>query len=257
MRAIPAWLGEPVAIQPHTAASFRRQSRSNLLILGQNEGAATAMLSTVITSLAAHQSPQSARFYIINLSNVDADWHDTLPALSDVLPHDVKIGRGRDVRKILEEIGEIVSERALLEDEGIEETIYLVVVGIQRARDLRSVDIYEPAEAAEQLSTILRDGPDLGVHTLISCDTQANLERVLQRQDIAEFELRVALQMSVNDSNSFIDSPDANKLDPYVALFFDEERYGVLEKFRPYDLPKGDWIERVGEALRYRMEVAE
>jgi energy-coupling factor transporter ATP-binding protein EcfA2 len=265
LRAIPAWLGEPVAIKPHTAALFRRQSRSNLLILGQNEKASTAMLSTAVVSIAVHQSPQTARFYIINLSNVDADWHDTLPSLGDALPHTVKIGRGRDVRKIIEEVGEVVSERSLLEDEAIEvspspglslqgrgdydETIYLVIIGIQRARELRSVDVYTPAEAAEQLSTILRDGPDLGVHTLIWCDTYSNLERVLQRQDIAEFELRVALQMSANDSNNFIDSPAANKLDSYVALFYDEERSGILEKFRPYDLPKREWIKKIGESL--------
>jgi hypothetical protein len=134
-------------------------------------------------------------------------------AIGETLPHDVRIGRGRDLHKILLELAEIISERALLEDESIDETIYLVIVGIQRARDLRSVDIYTPAEASEQLTTILRDGPDLGVHTLISCDTYANLERVLQRENIAEFELRVALPMSETDSNYFIDSPAANKLD--------------------------------------------
>ncbi len=257
LRAIPAWLGEPVAIKPHTAALFRRQSRSNLLILGQNERAATAMLSTALVSIAAHYSPQAARFYVVNLSNVDADWYDTLPALGDALPHDVKIGRGRDLRKILAELWEIVIDRSAMEDEGIEETIYLVIVGIQRARDLQSVDSFTPAEGAKQLSTILRDGPDLGVHTLIWCDTYANLERVLQRQDIAEFELRVALQMSPNDSNSFIDAPDANKLDPYLALFYDEERSGVLEKFRPYDLPKAEWIQKAGEALQKQMKIKE
>jgi energy-coupling factor transporter ATP-binding protein EcfA2 len=249
LRAIPAWLGEPVAIKPHTAALFRRQSRSNLLIIGQNEKAAMAMLSAAVVSIAAHQSPQAARFYIIDLSKADADWYDLMPTLCDTLPHTVKIGRGRDVRKILEEVGEVLSERSLLEDEAIDEAIYLVIIGIQRARELRSVDVYTPAEAAEQLSTILRDGPDLGVHTLIWCDTYNNLERVLQRQDIAEFELRVALQMSANDSNNFIDSPAANKLDSYVALFYDEERSGILEKFRPYDLPKREWIEKIGESL--------
>jgi hypothetical protein len=253
LRAIPAWLGEPVAIKPHTAGLFRRQSRSNLLILGQNERAATAMLSTAVVSIAAHRSPKAARFYGVNLSNVDADWYDTLPTLGEALPHDVKIGRGRDLRKILAELWEIVIDRSAMEDEGIKETIYLVIVGIQRARDLQSADIYTPAEGAEQLSTILRDGPDLGVHTLIWCDTYANLERVLQRQDIAEFESRVALQMSPNDSSSFIDAPDANKLDPYLALFYDEERSGALEKFRPYDLPKAEWIQRVGEALSLRI----
>jgi len=142
-----------------------------------------------------------------------------------------------------------------LENEAINDTIYLCIAGIQRARDLRSVDIYSPAEAVEQLSKILREGPDLGIHTLVWCDTYSNLERVLQRQDISEFELRIALQMSVNDSNSFIESPAANKLGPYLALFYDEERSGVLEKFRPYTFPKMDWIEKVVELLKRKMDI--
>jgi len=257
LRAVPAWLGEPVAIKPPTAARFRHQSRSNLLILGQNEETSTAMLSTAIVSLTAHQSPQASRFYILNLSNVDADWYDSIPTLCDALPHTVKIGKRRDVLKIIEEVAEIVNERSLLDDEAIDETIYLAIIGIQRARDLRSVDIYAPAEAAEQLSTILRDGPDLGVHTLVWCDTYSNLERVLQRQDIAEFELRVALQMSANDSNNFIESPVASKLGPYLAIFYDEEQSGTLEKFRPYAFPRGEWIEKVGESLQKRAELRE
>jgi hypothetical protein len=44
------------------------------------------------------------------------------------------MGRGRDLRKILAELWAIVSKRSAMEDEGIEETIYLVIVGIQRAQ---------------------------------------------------------------------------------------------------------------------------
>ena len=254
-RAICAWLGEPVAIKPAVAAPVRPQSGSNLLILGQNEAAAVAMLSTAIVSIAAHQSPQIARFYIINLTHVDADWHDLMPTLRDVLPHDVKIGRRRQVSEILGELQTLVRERSAIGDKVAEEAIYLVIAGMQRARDLQSGDTSLLSRATEQLSTVLRDGPDLGVHTLAWCDTYSNLERAIQSQDLAEFEFRVALQTSVNDSNHFIDSPAANKLDPYAALFYDEERYGMLEEFQPYNLPKTRWMEAVGKSLKKRVEV--
>jgi len=250
LRAIPVWLGEPVAIKSHTASVFQNQSRSNLLIVGQNEKGAIAMLSSAIISIASHQSPEKARFYIINLSQADSDWYLVLPKLSDILPHNVNVGRSYDIQRFIGEIAEVVKYRSALGNVSEGETIYLVIAGIQRARDLRNADIYEDSEStAGQLSTILRDGPDLGIHTIIYCDTYNNLERSLNRQDISELGMRVAMRMSANDSNNCIDSPAASKLDQYLAFFFDEERSGVLEKFRPYDLPSINWFNQASETL--------
>ncbi|MGC8947334.1 MAG: hypothetical protein ACP5N6_14390 [Anaerolineae bacterium] len=52
-RCITAWLGEPIAIADPTAAYFRRQSGSNLLIVGQNDEAALGMMAVGLISLAA------------------------------------------------------------------------------------------------------------------------------------------------------------------------------------------------------------
>ncbi|MFM8272412.1 MAG: FtsK/SpoIIIE domain-containing protein, partial [Gemmata sp.] len=48
-----AWLGDPVAIKEPTAAAFRAQSGSNLLMIGQSEDAARALLVASVVSLAA------------------------------------------------------------------------------------------------------------------------------------------------------------------------------------------------------------
>src|SRR5205085_2669186 len=47
-----AWLGEAMAIDELTAAAFRRQNGSNLLIVGQQPEAALGMLATGLISLA-------------------------------------------------------------------------------------------------------------------------------------------------------------------------------------------------------------
>jgi S-DNA-T family DNA segregation ATPase FtsK/SpoIIIE len=48
-----AWLGDPIAIRDPIAAAFRRQSGSNLLIVGQNDEAALGIMTMALISLAA------------------------------------------------------------------------------------------------------------------------------------------------------------------------------------------------------------
>jgi S-DNA-T family DNA segregation ATPase FtsK/SpoIIIE len=252
-RAIPAWLGEPVEIKPHTAALFRRQTRSNLLILGQDEPAAVAMLMAAMVSLAAAQHPEQAYFAALDLTRVDAQWHGLSKLVAKAFPHQIAVVERRKVIKTIGALARLVSKRAAMPNESLGPSVYLVIVGLHRARDLRSEDIYNQVEAAQQLGTILRDGPEVGVHSLVWCSTYAGLNRILQNREIAEFGVRVALQMSAEDSNNLLDSPEANRLGSHRALLYDEERLGRLEKFRPYGLPEREWICAVGRRIQNRL----
>jgi len=59
-----------------------------------------------------------------------------------------------------------------------------------------------------------------------------------------EFDNRILFQMSAADSSNLIDSPAANKLGMNRALAYSEEQ-GTTEKFRPYGLPTGDYLDHV------------
>lgn len=158
-------------------------------------------------------------------------------------------------------------DRRLAADEGDlagEPSLYLLVFGLQRARDLRQEDDLDYSftlsseqtaapSPAKQFPTLLREGPDLGVHTLLWCDTFANLTRTLDRRSLREFEMRVAMQMSAEDSNNLIDSPAAAKLGLHRAIFASAEE-GRVEKFRPYGLPASAWLEHVSTQLRHKQE---
>src|SRR5262249_35168084 len=54
--AIRLWLGDAIAIKDPTAAVIRRQTGSNLAIIGQREESATAMLGATMVSIAAQLS---------------------------------------------------------------------------------------------------------------------------------------------------------------------------------------------------------
>ena len=99
--------------------------------------------------------------------------------------------------------------------------IYLFIYDLQRFRDLRKGDDdfgFSPLRRGEgrrppskQFATILRDGPPVGVHTIVWCDSLNNLNRTFDRQGLREFEIRVLFQMSANDSSTLIDNPAAGQ----------------------------------------------
>ena len=266
VRAATAWLGDAIAIKDPTSAVFRRQSGNHVLIVGQQDEAALGILSTAIISLASQQSDpgddpyptsDSARFYVFDGSPPDSPNLDVLAKIGDVIPHPFQALSWREMAPAMNEIAQELARRQG-NDQGDYPSIYVVIYDLGRFRDLRkSDDDYgfsskygedEKPSPSKQLTTILREGPNYGIHVLAWCDTLGNLNRTFERSTAGEFELRVLFQMSVNDSSSLIDSPAAGRLGENRALLYNEEQ-GKTEKFRPYGLPDQAWLDQVRTQL--------
>lgn len=275
-RIMPAWLGEPIAIAEPTAAHFRRQSGCNLLIVGQDDEAALGMMTSAWLSLAAQLPPSAphdsaqATFYVLDFTAVDGTYSEYFPQLAAQLPQTAAVVRRPQLPMVVDLLAQTVKQRLDAEsgaqagDEGAARPpIFLLVYGLQRARDLRQEEglgmgfsSFEAPEAAkpdpaQQFSTIVRDGPDVGVHTLVWCDTVTNLNRSLDRRTLREFTMRVALQMSAEDSTTLMDGPMASKLGLHRAYFVSEDE-GRQEKFQPYRVPESGWLDLVCRHLRQR-----
>jgi len=268
------WLGKPIALRNEpSGAIFHRQSGCNLLMVGQDNQAARSMMAISLISLAAQIPPAKratqATFYILNFAAANESHADLLPRLAKSLPHSVQIGGRRQLAQIINTLAEEVQRRIEAEENfslnqtAENQSIYLLIYGLQRARDLRQEDSYgggfgggyggsydddPPPSPAQQFPTILRDGPEVGIHTIVWCDTVTNLNRRLNREALREFVMRIAFQMSADDSTNLIDSPAASKIGANRALFYDEEE-NRLEKFRPYGLPSKEWLEWASKQL--------
>jgi DNA segregation ATPase FtsK/SpoIIIE, S-DNA-T family len=278
---IHAWLGDAIAIKDPTAAVLRPQSGSNLLVVGQREESVLGMLAASFVSLAAQHRPTTtgasgtatfaagspAKFYILEhdrptdvpLGEPLADFRSGLSAFSTILPHEIHAGGRRDLPAIVAEVAKQVDERQTKEQQ-TDPAIYLFINDLGRFRDLRRDDNDmgfsfggedKPPSPAKMLATILRDGPAVGVYTIVWCDSLNSVNRSFDRQLLREFGLRILFQMSANDSSHLIDSPLASRLGPHVAFFHNEEE-GRLEKFRPYAWPTLDWLAAVQERFTQR-----
>ena len=255
-KADSSWLGEAIAIKDPTAAVFRPQSGSNVLIVGQNDAMALGMMALTAIGLSAQHGPNGLRIEVLDGTPADSKLAGSLEPLANVLPHPFHLVPTRDVPKLMAELAEEIERRQRGESGESAPNIYLLVHDLQRFRDLRKSDddfggfgsskFGEPkVEPASKLfATILRDGPPLGVHSVVWCDSLNNLNRTFERSTLREFEMRVLFQMSANDSSTLIDAPVASRLGPNRALYFSEEE-GRTEKFRPYALPEADWLAEV------------
>jgi hypothetical protein len=242
-----------------------------VLIVGQQDDAALAILTTGLVSLAAQVPPPAPLspggrgvggggvtppFFVVDGSPVDAPYAGYLNRLAEALPGRVRLAGWRDVPAVLGELSEELQRRQQATDAPQFAPVFLFLFGLQRFRDLRrSEDDFgfgrreEKATPSQQFADLLREGPGLGIHLVVWCDTLNNLNRSLDRQGLREFDLRVLFQMSVSDSSNLIDSPLAAKLGVHRAYFYSEEQ-GRPEKFRPYGLPPETWLAQVGERLR-------
>ena len=260
-----AWMGDAIAIKDPTAAIFRRQGGANMLIVGQREDLGTSLLAMAMVSLAAGLDPhpggalgRPGRFVLLEPAIAEEKPDIMLEKLATALPHEVEVVGRLAVAAGMAQLAAEVKRR--LDEQVLDgEAVFLVVRDLARFRELRrsegdfgfSFGGDKQAGPAENFMTILRDGPTVGIHTLIWCDSLTNLQRTFERNAIKEFELRVLFQMSSSDSSQLVDSPLAAKLGPQRALFIHEET-GTLEKFRPYAFPSPAWLADVAGRMAAR-----
>lgn len=254
--ALNAWLGEAIAIKDPTAAVFRRQSGANLLMVGQQADAGFCMMASSLLSLAAQLPPgtRTPACYLVVGSPLESAEEELLARLPDVIGPLLQVIGVRELPGLLGQLAE-EAERRLKNPALVGDVNFLFVYGLQRLRDLRKADDDfgfsrkgEAASPAKLFANILRDGPPVGIFSTLWCDNLNNLNRALDRQTLREFEMRVLGQMSAADSSNLIDSPIAGKLGTHRALFYTEDQ-GKIEKFRPYGIPPGDWLDRLKAVL--------
>lgn len=248
------WLGAPNSIKGPTEAVFRRASGSHLLIVGQRDEAALAMLGVSLISLAAQYPKSGARFFVFDCSAPDSAEAKFLELVVSIIPHAVKLVRPGDVEEVMSELAAEQQQRADTSGGNASET-YLLIHGLQRNKKLKfdeemsfSLDADAGANPGLQFNKLITEGAGLGFHVITTCDTYNNLMRMLSRKAVSEFEMRVVFQMSANDSATLIESPQANNLGLHRAILWNGHE-GWLETFRPYALPDEAWIEEARRSL--------
>src|SRR5262249_29931575 len=249
-KAPAAWLGDPVAIKAPTAAVFRPLGASNLLLIGRHAEAAPGLFSAALVGLSAQVPPTSGElFTVLDGAPDDVEDADYLRKLAARLPVPGRVPTRAELPAALADLAAEVDRRQKGESAD-RSPRFLFVFALHRFPELRKAEDdfgfgrrgadREPTPA-ERFALILRDGPPLGIHVILWCDSLTNLNRAFERAQLREFGMKVLFQMSPTDSSTLMDTPAASRLGRNRALFLTEE-HERPEKFRPYGLPSPEWL---------------
>jgi len=253
-------LGESLSIEPTIVKSLSRQSGRNVAIVGSDD----AIIANLVGSIwrgwhervdrdsvpqicfldgsraedrfAAELRPRFEE-YFQPVSIEGQDWNST-DELSSCLFADY-----RRCDPMLAWLGNEL-DRRLAKPELQHRSLCFFVSNLSRFRELRRSEDFSfgssmdatAAPTAEAIFTrLLREGPALGMHSIVCSDSAGNLGRWIPRQGMRDLEIRMLCQLSNNDSNALIDSGAANRLEPHAVIYYDEVDGKVL-KVRPYRL---------------------
>jgi len=248
------WLGEPVSIHPSVEVVLDAQRGRSVLAIMQNPDEGIGILLNSLLTLLAQHKPGSGKFSIIDLvrtAHQTQGWPQKIQAMFD---HQIAVVDPQNLGSFLATLVEDLNNR--LNSPALCVPHFVFVMGLQYARELRPKETYgepDPGTPAGALLYLLKEGPEHGIHILTWCDMWSNVDRCGGRRLLDEFGVRVTGKMEQSDSSIVLGSPIAARLRSVNrATLLDDASPGIVQVFRPYDLPTLSLFELLSEKLKER-----
>ncbi|MGO9751947.1 MAG: FtsK/SpoIIIE domain-containing protein, partial [Solirubrobacteraceae bacterium] len=247
-RALRIRFGAPMAITGSADIDLRREAGANALLVAR-DGSSGAVLGdmnfyalprAVAANVIASAVAGRARVEVADFLPMDDGLESAVARYAEA--GRASLHRRRQLPELLTSLRDTVSERVAADDTGAE-TILLVLYGVHRARDFdtESVDFDTEPDLPGLLATIVRDGPEVGVHTFIWCETLATLSRRLGSGITRECSWRLAARMSADDSQSLIGVDTASGLREQQLVVANED-IGLLQRCTSLSDPPASWV---------------
>ena len=247
-RTLRIRFGVPMAISGSADIDLRREAGANVVLVARDATSGTALGDVsghalphaVASNAVASAVAARARVEIADFLPIEDGLDDALAPFRE--EGRLAIYRRRQVPELLGRVEGVVRERIDADDVDAE-PLLLVLFGIHRARDFdtESVDFDPENDLASRLATIVRDGPEVGVHTLIWCETLATLSRRLGSGVTRECSWRLAGRMSADDSHSLIGVDTASGLREQQIIIANED-IGRLQRCTSLSQPSAGWV---------------
>ena len=245
-REVGVYVGESIAIAPcHVYVPLTKDSNNNILIIGGVPGVAKGIAYHAMISSIAEHTEKACNVILMNFMMEDDPIQNVFQsemftAISEYC-NIQEAHSAEDVKEYLQFVKDEVID-ARKNDPTLPLTHFFIsIFEFQRGRmfdgtgsrgDMQS-------ECSRMLEYILKNGPMVGVFTILQVDNLMNLSKLgYGMQNV--FCHRIALQMSEQDSDKIVGNSAANKLlvlsrpaTNYRALYYNNVNSSIT-KFKPY-----------------------
>jgi hypothetical protein len=254
--------GEPLSLDEYLPVILRRGEGQNIAVIGASDedGIPEAGLLGMLHSLLIAAAHQIADTQVVDLVNDEGDsldrGDDRRLSVSDLCSAlNVTAHHRRALDAVLRETAHLVAERIALNDYRSPGRL-LVLFGVQRASELDPED-YDEDSLSNALQTIMRDGPEVGIHTVLVADGQSALQRRLGTGALDHVAIRIAGRLgSEQERQQILDAYQAIDIRPNQLVIFDRER-DQRQKFRPYEPVTHGWLTVAALDAQFQVDVEE
>lgn len=241
---IPIYLGESISVSEYDVnAGLAPETANNILVVGGEQEVAEAICYHSVLSASTCHEAGEATLVVVSGMRTDNELASVILPTLEALPFDHYFPTtADDIEKTLAAVKETIDNRRQSNDP-ISSNVYIAVFDFQNCRAFdrdTSGRIEKPSSQAALLEYVLRNGPSVGVFTILQTDNLESLGRI--GSILSAFNYRVALQMSEGDSNKVVGSSAANRLfvfnrpaSRFRAYLRDNNR-NLTIKFKPYKI---------------------
>lgn len=247
-----AWLGQEFNVHGHVSTIFRHRSSQNLILLGEANAPRYGMLAALIAGLSVSGNPHNTKCIVMDNSISGTPWSELLLTTCAMLPEDMFLLCTKNASFLalcLQEAEQELNKRQQLSGEELanEPSLFLLMTELDQLEDLRHKEghygeVSNPSLKKELFLRLIREGPEKGIHLILSFTSIRKMSTVLETRYLDYFHYRVGLKMPVNDflKFGFVQSRNVGELqkaasEPVCALYINMEKSeDVL--FKPYSL---------------------
>ena len=247
-REVGIYVGESIAIAPcHVYVPLTKDSNNNILIIGGLPNVAKGIAYYTLASEVAVHTEKKCNVLLLNFMMEDdplqsvfkSDMFSAISNYSNIK----EANKSEDVKNYLQYVKDEVIDVRKNDPSKRLTHFFIHIFEFQRGRMFDGTGSRGDmeSESARLLQYILKNGPMVGVFTVLQVDNLMNLGRLgYGAQNL--FSHRIALQMSEQDSDKIIGNSAANKLlvlnrpaTNYRALYYNNINNSIT-KFKPYKL---------------------
>jgi hypothetical protein len=199
-RPLPLWLGRKFDVRGHMVAVLKRGPGQNLVSLGSNSGIRLGMLANGLAALRAMRSLADCHILLLDGLMPGQSGEGMLTAGLDVLRE-----AGARVEQVAPDGASAALENfaAAALQPGSPESLRLLVVSEPENFPVLAAPVgygTQPAGAAKVFKDLLRTGPGVGAHTVVTASGLSALSAVLPVRELSLFNHRVVQQTNEEES---------------------------------------------------------
>lgn len=250
-------LGQGFGRKSRFVTELQPKQGDNLLVVTKEEKTALsifelATMSILYEELHTDCDKANALVYIIDLfADELADGDCDFDYLEDCFEKQIKVAKIGEASNLIESVYNTVMARS---DGSVpsDERIFLLFFGLDRARRLRQVKVYDndatdELTPMEMLQKILQYGPKYGVNSIVWSEGVRGVSLMLGDRYESLFDKRIAFRLNDDDMDLLVAETSNKLLGSQTAVYMDVSCDIKNTHFRPYEIPTKAWMDDYSE----------